>query len=294
MSSLEVPARRVRISRIAGRYLVFDIEDAMYIRRHHGICGVLVGTLPQNPTQNLFLGMPIEVYPEDVQLLLAQGVAYLADSPAAQLAQLKDMDADRRKAYVQSIQAQRRQAQSYVDQAKAAKMKEDHRRFQGSARSSASSALNAASKRSEETLFEPTRSSSGPKLVGLAGITPTTAKDIAVEVEEAGHVGKTDMYPFYAHLNSKGYFFTPGLRFGGDLSVYPGDPFRYHAHFLAKNYGWHEEISMLDIVTSGRLGTSVKKSFLLGGQKPPDDGSPEGMEEHDNLVRTFSIEWGGM
>jgi hypothetical protein len=43
-----------------------------------------------------------------------------------------------------------------------------------------------------------------------------------------------------------------GLRFGGDYSVYPSDPFRYHAHYLANGYGWDEEVAMLDLATSGR------------------------------------------
>ena len=63
---------------------------------------------------------------------------------------------------------------------------------------------------------------------------------------------------------------------------------RFHAHFAAVSYDWNEEISMIDLIGGGRLGTRVKKAFLIGGK---DEGKSE--EDGDN-VRTFSIEWGGM
>jgi tRNA-splicing endonuclease subunit Sen34 len=79
----------------------------------------------------------------------------------------------------------------------------------------------------------------------------------------------------------------PGLRFGCQYSVYPGDPFRYHAHFLANQYAWSEEIAVMDLVATGRLATSVKKGFLLGGSDPDAVGE-------SSHVRTFCMEWAGM
>ena len=78
--------------------------------------------------------------------------------------------------------------------------------------------------------------------------------------------------------------------------MYPGDPFRYHAHYLANGYGWDEPVAMLDLVTSGRLGTAVKKGFLFGAEKPKpklrEDGGEE--KEGEGEVRVFCIEWAGM
>ncbi|KAL1911316.1 tRNA-splicing endonuclease subunit [Sporothrix stenoceras] len=88
-----------------------------------------------------------------------------------------------------------------------------------------------------------------------------------------------------AHLADRGYYTTPGLRFGGQLSVYPGDPFRYHAHFVANSYGWDEPIRMLDVVGTGRLATGVKKGLLIGGAKPAED------DTENAVVRTFTLEW---
>lgn len=71
--------------------------------------------------------------------------------------------------------------------------------------------------------------------------------------------------------------------------AYPGDPLRFHSHFLAVGAGWDEEIDLLDIVGGGRLGTAVKKGYLLGGAERKADGS-----EEEGAVRTFCFEWAAM
>ena len=88
--------------------------------------------------------------------------------------------------------------------------------------------------------------------------------------------------------------------------AYPGDPLRYHSHFLANGLQWDEEFDLLDLVGGGRLGTGVKKSFVIGGLEAQglkngngegvaggggDDGDGDGGERK---VRAFSIEWAGM
>ncbi|KAL2135887.1 hypothetical protein VTI74DRAFT_6486 [Chaetomium olivicolor] len=298
--------RRVRISRVASRYLVFDIEDVVYIRRHHGICAVLTGTMPQNPTQNLFLGLPIELHAEEAKLLVDKGAAYIADELADHLSQLSAIDASARKAYLQHLKQQRRSAQQAFDEEKAkVQAKHEGKRKAAAAakakpaeESSPSSAVVAAE---SDSLFgdspaPPTPSK--PKLAKettLPSITPTTSAHL-LSASPCNPVPAYTpaSYPLYKYLNSRGYYTTPGLRFGGDYSVYPGDPFRYHAHYLANSYGWDETVPMLDLVTSGRLGTAVKKSFLFGAEKPGSTGGGEGEGGKGGEVRVFCIEWAGM
>lgn len=93
-------------------------------------------------------------------------------------------------------------------------------------------------------------------------------------------------YPLFRFLHSRGYFFMPGLRFGCNYSVYPGDPLRYHSHFLATGLGWDEKFDLLDIVGGGRLGTGTKKAYMVGGEDPK---APK-----DDNVRAFSVEWASM
>jgi tRNA-splicing endonuclease subunit Sen34 len=89
--------------------------------------------------------------------------------------------------------------------------------------------------------------------------------------------------PLARFLQAGGYHMTPGLRFGSRYSVYPGDPLRFHAHFMANQYAWDEPIPVMEIVQGGRLATAVKKAFLVGGEDPST-----------KEVRTFSIEWASM
>lgn len=92
-------------------------------------------------------------------------------------------------------------------------------------------------------------------------------------------------YPLYRHLHEHGYFMHPGLRFGCQYMAYPGDPLRFHSHFLVVARGWHERVKLSTLVGLGRLGTGVKKGFLVGGVEEP---------EKKEKVRCFSIEWSGM
>lgn len=318
------PERQVRISYVAGRYLVFDIDDVVYIRRHHGICAVLTGTMPQNPTQNLFLSLPVELQADEAKLLVDKGVGYVADELADHLAQLRASDESARTAYLQHLRQQRRHAQHVFDEerAKVQAKHEDKRRAAAAAR--AKPALAPASTASaEETpdtdlLFdspatpEPTPITTTPRIPKespLPFITPTTSTTLLPPYPAPSSTSNSldivapPSYPLYKYLNSRGYFTTPGLRFGGDFSVYPGDPFRYHAHYLANSYGWDEAIPLLDLVTSGRLGTAVKKSFLFGAESRREldasggGGGAAAVERDLNgggEVRVFCIEWAGM
>ena len=66
---------------------------------------------------------------------------------------------------------------------------------------------------------------------------------------------------------------------------------------------WDEEIDLLDLVGGGRLGTGVKKGWLIGGVEKKEqvgegaegvgEGARKGVDGGAG-VRTFCIEWGGM
>lgn len=73
---------------------------------------------------------------------------------------------------------------------------------------------------------------------------------------------------------------TPGLRFGCDFTAYPGDPLRYHSHFMVHVEKKNEGVEMLSMVGGGRVATQTRKAWMLAG-------------EVDGQVRVFSIEWAG-
>lgn len=98
-------------------------------------------------------------------------------------------------------------------------------------------------------------------------------------------------YPVYRHLQSRGYYLSPGLRFGSQFMAYPGDPLRFHSHFVVRGLDWDEEIDVLDVIAGGRLGTGVKKAWMMGGVER-ENGEKVVVDGEDKM-RTYCVEWGG-
>lgn len=296
----------IPISLIAGHYLLFDADVVTYLRRAHNICGVLIGTIPQVPQQNVFLGLPVELLPEEAKLLVQSDVAYIIDDAAWHKQKFSNLQGADRKKYRESLRLEGRKAQKVAEN--------DGRRR--AARGLAKQALLRASKEEllsnsikgpessntvadlsddeDSALFDskvsPSPTSELSRSSGYS-VTPTTSYSPSSLPETSLQQPDPAVpisYPLFAHLHEQKYFITPGLRFGCDYSVYPGDPLRFHSHFLAVGHDWDEEIPLMDLVGGGRLGTGVKKGFLIGGESRPksvDDAAK---------VRTFCIEWGGM
>ncbi|THU92153.1 hypothetical protein K435DRAFT_967765 [Dendrothele bispora CBS 962.96] len=65
------------------RAFVWDVEDLVKLRSQHHICGILVGTLPHLSQQNVFLGVPLVLMPEEAVLLVEKEIAVLVDDPNA-------------------------------------------------------------------------------------------------------------------------------------------------------------------------------------------------------------------
>ncbi|KAI5866462.1 PAXNEB protein-domain-containing protein [Durotheca rogersii] len=326
---------RVRISKVAGQYLLFDIDDVMYLRRHHNICSVFVGTIPQNSQQNIFMGLPVELMPEEARVLVDKRVAFVVDDASfhhpSRLAQALDTEA--RRLYLQAIKAEGKRAQLAAAESKArskpppgegrigkrakgkkAKQKEEAERNDGEAGRDGTE--------KDVSLYEPPGSaspSSGAQAAKPAkeppgfAVTPTTSS-LLYPRPQPGEPASADIdlppsYPLYAHLQAQGYYLMPGLRFGCDYNVYPGDPLRFHSHFQATGYGWDAPVRVLDIVAGGRLGTGVKKGYLIGGATAPPPGGDgggaangkggggeEAVEQSPAAphARVFCIEWAAM
>lgn len=74
-----------------------------------------------------------------------------------------------------------------------------------------------------------------------------------------------------------------GIKFGGDYLVYPGDPLRYHSHFVATVIeSPSQTLRPMEVVAHGRLGTATKKSHLLCT-----------WNDETKEVSYLSIEWAG-
>mgnify|MGYP001559815049 FL=1 len=106
----------VPISRIAGRYLVFDINVVTYLRRTHHICGVLIGSIPQVPQQNVFLGLPVELLPEEARLLVEKEVAYIVDDASQHRETFSTLVGDDRRRYLDSLRSQGRKSRRAAEE----------------------------------------------------------------------------------------------------------------------------------------------------------------------------------
>ncbi|ATY65478.1 tRNA-splicing endonuclease subunit sen34 [Cordyceps militaris] len=288
MAALQAPFP-VRVARIAGRYLVFDTEAAAALRRHVNTNGVLVGTAPQQPTQNIFLGLPVELRPEEVETLVRTGAAYVVDGAAAHRDTLPSYrDPARRQAYVESLRRHKEAAQAALAERSAQRAAEVANKLKRGNNNKGAAAAAAVAAQSPE---QADGAATALPQVKTMGITPTSSTDLvpAGAYRCVDAPSQDEAAPLCRHLLSNGFHMTPGLRFGAQYSVYPGDPLRFHAHFMASQYGWDEPIPILDVVAAGRLATAVKKAFLFGGEQPAAERA-----NHEPQVRTFCLEWAAM
>lgn len=88
-------------------------------------------------------------------------------------------------------------------------------------------------------------------------------------------------YKVYEYLWGHQLFVTPGLKFGGDYLAYPGDPLRYHSHYIVNARDRQACLSPVDLVSMGRLAVNVKKMYVLAAP------------HHNGEVEAFSIQWAG-
>jgi tRNA-splicing endonuclease subunit Sen34 len=315
----------IAISLIAGRYFLFSADVVLYLRREHRICGVLIGSIPQIPQQNVFLGLPLELMPEEAQLLVHKNVAHIVDDVRAHDEALRTLETTRRQAYLAQLrQAGEKAAKSQAD----VRDQKRERALQKRGRTPQSMEITSdhvpgandapdgdeaihapRPDRTDEPRTPPNppanstrnKPSSRDGQPSALALTPATSQSLVpLPQRPAGsptcRVAVPKSYPLFAHLHSRGYFLSPGLRFGCQYVVYPGDPLRFHSHFLALAVEWEQEIDLMEIVGGGRLGTGVKKAFLIGGAKPKGEQGVKDDEENgsNESVRTFSIEWAVM
>ncbi|KAJ5165808.1 TRNA-splicing endonuclease subunit sen34 [Penicillium capsulatum] len=303
---MDSPTLPIPISFISGRYLLFSIDAVTFLRREHNICGVLIGTLPQIPQQNVFLGLPLELMPEEARLLVDKGVACIVDEAKAHHGMQNLLEEDRRQ-YLRELESQGIHATRILTDRKDQQREQVLKKIGDKVMAKKSKASPTPQTPNDESsvvdIFADdasrrasTNTGSAPQQVMT--ITPATS------YPPLPHPASTpsnllappevpQSYPLFAHLHSRGYFMSPGLRFGCQYVAYPGDSLRFHAHFLVVSYEWDQNINLIDIINGGRLGTGVKKGFLIGGpEKAKDEAESE--TERTESVRTFSIEWAGM
>lgn len=287
--------------------MLYDIGIITWLRREHHILGVLMGTLPQAPSQNVFLGLPLELMPEEARLLVEKGLAYIVRDSQWHSASMRCTDASMVQVYKEDLQKKGRDALLTTQAQKEQRAQAATKKLQVG-ESVKDNVLDAGSRLEEpiaseepQSVFEARESrpfeldSKQPKsteqewVVTPATTYPPLPPPPASEKIDLPTV-KESQYALFKHLHDRGYYMSPGLRFGCQYMAYPGDPLRFHSHFLAVSADLDDELDLLDIVGGGRLGTGVKKGFVLGGI----DTRSGHIQADYSSSKVFSLEWAGM
>ncbi|ODQ82555.1 hypothetical protein BABINDRAFT_159119 [Babjeviella inositovora NRRL Y-12698] len=308
-----MPAKCVPISLLNNTPLVFDLSHVKQLREL-GVCGVLGGTLPTAPQQNVFLGLPLQLMVEDAMWLLEQKHAYLV--PGRRLYDC--LAATLLRQDILAIQA----AKQEMTDEKTRERQEASRKFKikvvelNTLKISKSELCNRIKQLEAEYLGEFKTEDLDEIIQDNSAFyfnnyqsfaesfnTPEMQHSLYLQLLANRGTDLVSSYQIYRHLRDQGYYLAPGLRFGGKFVAYPGDPLRYHAHLIVdsvQNYA-ESDIGMMSLVTNGRLATGVKKCWVIGGTKNAENkakgeaGDLKTVESNatEQDVVCFSVEWAG-
>ncbi|KAH7922811.1 hypothetical protein BV22DRAFT_1106401 [Leucogyrophana mollusca] len=320
-----LPSHRIPLRVSNRKAYVWDVDDIAILRSQHHICGILTGTLPHLSQQNVFLGVPLLLLPEEVVLLVENEIAILIDDANAHhdpsSSALQKWNEERLRDVKQQLSlAEQKEVQEATNPGRAMsetamrKRKEREER-----RSRAKVNTDTSGTAAEESIFSPPIIEPAPQ----PAPTPVTSASVhtANQLSTASYTvtipassSTLGWYAYPSHtyatitaareagvweypatpterarcgvfrgLWEQGYFMGGGIKFGGEYLVYPGDPLRYHSHFVASVIeSPTAALRPMEIVAHGRLGTGTKKAHLLCE-----------WDEQKKEVSYFSIEWAG-
>ncbi|CAR23390.1 tRNA splicing endonuclease subunit SEN34 [Lachancea thermotolerans CBS 6340] len=268
----------------AGTPLVFDIASIEKLRSI-GVAGILTGTLPSATQQNAFLSVPLRLMAEEALWLVEKQLGYLVHGggvvhTAAEAVKAEDMK-EARNELERSFEAQREfKRQQHLEKLRRLGVKAEN----------SSGTETDYSRLLESSLFIETCDSSALISQRQREFDKPEIQARLAQQLRTGCKCKGDFHVYKA-LREQGYFLSPGSRFGGRFIAYPGDPLRYHSHMTvqpAMDYR-RDPLDLLQVVSGGRLGTGVKKLWVVGGVKDDYDST----DAESGRVSFFSVEWAG-
>ncbi|KAK5781627.1 tRNA splicing endonuclease subunit SEN34 PWA37_004521 [Arxiozyma heterogenica] len=290
--------------------MVFSVDDVLKLRKL-GICGILSGTLPTATQQNIFLSIPLKLMVEETIWLVLHGYAKLdlikgpmsrhfnsiLESKSDQLWEIS------RKKLLQSFELQR----EYKKEQHELKLKQLGLE-QSKNDVSATSSSNDNNKFIESSLFVETSNVSSILDYSVDEKREITKSSTSTDLLHylITNYSTWNNYLLYQSLKEQSYVMLPGGRFGGLYIAYPGDPLRYHSHLTidsALDY-YNDPIDFISLTSGARLGTAVKKLWVIGGVKENknhtmnetinvEDSGLHSLKLGTITTSFFSIEWAG-
>ncbi|KAM6224453.1 tRNA-splicing endonuclease subunit Sen34 isoform 2-T2 [Rhynchocyon petersi] len=297
---------------VNGRSLVWGAEAVQALRERLGVGGRMVGALPRGPRQNSRLGLPLLLMPEEARLLAEIGAVTLVSAPrpdprnhslalASFKCQQEQSFQEQSVLAAQAREARRQELQEKIAEGQAAKKQKLEQDSGASESQETSQSQETPEKQTDgQNVASASSSHTGPSdvveplprsalLVQLATARPRPVKarplDWRVQSKDWPHAGRPAhelRYNIYKDLWERGFFLSAAGKFGGDFLVYPGDPLRFHAHYIAQCWAADDDIPLQDLVSAGRLGTSVRKTLLLCSPQP------------DGKVVYTSLQWASL
>ncbi|XP_046439904.1 tRNA-splicing endonuclease subunit Sen34-like [Daphnia pulex] len=259
-----------------GSFLVWNFEDVHRLRSEHRIVGNFIGCLPSLPRQDQMLGLPMELMIEEVYHLTSRGIVKLVEFKQLNLPAQgpnKEKIEEMHKASFADQEVIFKEERTKQLLQMADKIIEGKRRKMNGKTVDEKIAL-------QEEIDKIPKMSKDLMMVQIFTRPHWTCQGESVLPLDY-NVRPTLRCKVFSDLWEKGYYITSGEKFGGDYLVYPGDPLKFHSHFIAVCVEEHQMLTPWFLIQKGRLGTSVKKTVLMCS-----------LDENDK-VNYQSVNWNG-
>ncbi|AET40549.1 tRNA splicing endonuclease subunit SEN34 Ecym_6164 [Eremothecium cymbalariae DBVPG len=279
--------------------LVFNIEDVKRLRER-GAVGILCGTLPTAAQQNLFLTVPLRLMAEEAVWLVASGYAYFLGDDVLLQEALEGVGSKTVEQWGREERRQKEQQLAWRRQQR----KEREAAYggggdggdRGDLAAEGGDGDGARRLEEEQSLFIETCNESRLTSEKVRAFSEDAVLQQGLVNAVIARYLKIGDYLMFKSLREQNYFLSPGARFGARFIAYPGDPLRYHSHMAVQpaiDY-YTEAVDLQQVVCGGRLGTGVKKLWILGGVRYREvEAGADQLLECGAPVSFFSIEWAG-
>ncbi|XP_063227287.1 tRNA-splicing endonuclease subunit Sen34 [Bacillus rossius redtenbacheri] len=289
----------------AGQVFVWNAEDWSTLRRQHRIVGQLVGSLARFPRQSKFAGLPLTLLPEEATLLVERGLACLQSVPALSRAPSdavrKDLERHRKLMHKEQVELcvdeRKRQVTEMIDRIMEGRRRKQAGQSSKKRRKSGAEDAEQSGSRGQPPTEQERAERSAMLEAELAKVQAVSEDSTMVQVFTACPWLREDdarpvewsfpetpaeklRYATFKALWEQGYYVSPGQKFGSDYLVYPGDPMKYHAHFMVLCQDRSSPLLPTEISVFGRLGTDVRKTAVMAY-----------FAEDGETVRFQSVQW---
>ena len=285
----------------SGSATVWRKADVIRLKKELRIPGMFIGSLPRKPWQNQVMSLPLLLLPEEVSLLLEKGFACLSRKDigisVVDKKYVQDFKALREASHLNQVQLfvrdrcikqkcfrHKSNVKGLSKQEKSSKEDKDIQLEEEGATSRGVLPLgNQKNREFLDKFFEMRPVTSDdmqyyskatwihvPTAVESNSPSSQTFLKDREEIEWNFPLSLEDKsrYTVFYDLWEKGFYITNGSKFGSNYLLYPGDPSNYHSHYIVKVILSTDHITPCQLISYGRLASTVKKTFVLAIVSP--------------------------